>query len=155
MDEQPFELRNLKSEIRTGWRAIFIGLLLIPANAYWIASGEATSTTVSLFFNVIFILFVVLLINLAIKRILPNVALNQGELLIIYVMLFGLALVSALLAGYAMAGGRSRNWTHMVGLAAVMAFAVYVIIDLEFPRLGLIRVEAFDQALVDLRKTMD
>ena len=76
-----------KSEIRTGWRAIFIGLLLIPPNAYWIASGEATSTTVSLFFNVIFILFVLLLINLSIKRILPNVALNQGELLIIYVML--------------------------------------------------------------------
>lgn len=75
--------------------------------------------------------------------------------LIIYVMLFALALVSALLAGYGMAGGRSRNWVHMVGLAAVMAFAVYVIIDLEFPRLGLIRVDAFDQALVDLRKTMD
>ncbi|MFB3040825.1 MAG: DUF6785 family protein, partial [Candidatus Poribacteria bacterium] len=76
-----------KSKHRTGWRAIFIGLLLIPPNAYWIASGEATSTTVSLFFNVIFILFVLLLINLSIKRILPNVALNQGELLIIYVML--------------------------------------------------------------------
>jgi hypothetical protein len=76
-----------KPDIRTGWRAILIGLLLIPANAYWIASGEATSTTVSLFFNVIFILFVILLINLVIKRLLPNVALNQGELLIIYVML--------------------------------------------------------------------
>ncbi|MBI1928898.1 hypothetical protein HYR99_32215 [Candidatus Poribacteria bacterium] len=87
MDEQPFKIRDLKSEVRTGWRAIFIGLLLLPANAYWIASGEATSTTVSLFFNVIFILFVILLINLAMKRILPNAALNQGELLIIYVML--------------------------------------------------------------------
>ncbi len=76
-----------KSQHRTGWRAIFIGLLLIPPNAYWIASGEATSTTVSLFFNVIFILFVLLLINLSVKRILPNVALNQGELLIVYVML--------------------------------------------------------------------
>ena len=36
--------KGSKSEIRTGWRAIFVGLLLIPPNAYWIASGEATST---------------------------------------------------------------------------------------------------------------
>ena len=54
-------------------------------------------------------------------------------------MLVGLALASALLAGYGMAGGKSRNWLHILGFAAVMAVAVYVIIDLEFPRLGLIR----------------
>jgi len=36
----------------------------------------------------------------------------------------------------------------------VMAVAVYVIIDLEFPRLGLIRVDTFDQALVELRASM-
>jgi len=35
-----------------------------------------------------------------------------------------------------------------------MALAVYVIIDIEYPRLGLIRVDAFDQALVDLRAGM-
>ena len=61
--------------------------LASPANAYWIASGEATSTTVSLFFNVIFILFVLLLLNLLFKQFAPHTALNQGELLIIYVML--------------------------------------------------------------------
>jgi hypothetical protein len=32
--------------------------------------------------------------------------------------------------------------------------AVYVILDLEFPRLGLIRFGAFDQALVELRESM-
>ncbi|MDG4551569.1 MAG: DUF4239 domain-containing protein [Candidatus Contendobacter sp.] len=73
---------------------------------------------------------------------------------IIFAMLFGLALASALLAGYGMAGGKSRNWLHMLGFAAVMAVAVYVILDLEFPRLGLIRVDAFDQALVELRESM-
>lgn len=74
--------------------------------------------------------------------------------LAIYAMLVLLALASALLAGYSMAGARSRNWLHMVTFAAVMALAVYIIIDLEFPRLGLIRVDAFDQALVELRGTM-
>lgn len=73
---------------------------------------------------------------------------------VIFVMLFGVALASALLAGYGMAGGKSRNWLHMLGFAAVLAMAVYVILDLEFPRLGLIQVDAFDQALVELRESM-
>ena len=42
----------------------------------------------------------------------------------------------------------------MVGFAAVMALAVYVILDIEFPRLGLIRVDAVDQVLVELRESM-
>ena len=74
--------------------------------------------------------------------------------LVIFAMLFGLALASALLAGYGMAGGKSRNWLHMIGFSAVMAVAVYVILDIEFPRLGLIHVDAFDQALVDLRASI-
>ncbi|HRD67278.1 MAG TPA: DUF4239 domain-containing protein [Candidatus Competibacter sp.] len=74
--------------------------------------------------------------------------------LAIFAMLYGLALASALLAGYGMAGSKSRNWLHIIGFAAIMATAVYVIIDIEFPRLGLIRVDTFDQALVDLRASM-
>jgi len=73
---------------------------------------------------------------------------------IIFVMLFGLALASALLAGYGMASAKSRSWLHMLSFAATVAVAVYVIFDLEFPRLGLLRVDAFDQALMDLRESM-
>jgi hypothetical protein len=74
---------------------------------------------------------------------------------IVYVMLFGLALLASLLAGYGMAGGKVRKWLHMIGFAVTMALSVYVILDLEFPRLGLIRVNTFDQALVDLRESMN
>jgi hypothetical protein len=73
---------------------------------------------------------------------------------IIFAMLFVVALASALLAGHGLAGGKRRDWFHMVGFAVIMAVAVYVILDLEFPRLGLIRVEAFDQALVNLLESM-
>lgn len=73
---------------------------------------------------------------------------------IIVTMLFGLALASALLAGYAMAAAKSRSWLHMIGFAFVMAFAIYVILDMEYPRLGLIRVDVFDQALVEFRQSM-
>jgi hypothetical protein len=74
---------------------------------------------------------------------------------IVFIMLFGLALVASLLAGYGMTGSRVRSWFHMVGFALVMALSVYVILDIEYPRLGLIRVDAFDQALIDLRESMN
>ena len=72
----------------------------------------------------------------------------------IFVMLFALALASALLAGHTMAGSKSHTWLHMLGFTAVIALSVYIILDLEFPRLGLIRFGAFDQALVGLRESM-
>jgi hypothetical protein len=74
--------------------------------------------------------------------------------IIIFVMLAALALASSLLAGYGMAGGKTRSWIHMIGFAAIMAITAYVILDIEYPRLGLVRVDAFDQALVELRQSM-
>jgi len=74
---------------------------------------------------------------------------------VVFVMLFGMALAASLLAGYGMTGGKLRSRFHMVGFAAVMAIAVFVILDIEYPRLGWIRVDAFDQALVDLRESMN
>ena len=74
---------------------------------------------------------------------------------VIFAMLFVLALAAALLAGYGMAGAKSRSWIHMLAFAAVMAGAVYVITDIEYPRLGLIRVDAFDRVLADLRASMN
>ena len=73
---------------------------------------------------------------------------------VIFALLFGLALASSLLVGYGMASSKARNWLHMLGLAFVMAVSVYVILDIEYPRLGFIRVDSFDQALVELRESM-
>lgn len=75
--------------------------------------------------------------------------------LIIFGMLFLVALASALMAGYGMAGSKSRKWLHVICFAFIIAFTVFVILDIEYPRLGLIRVNAFDQALVELRETMN
>ena len=73
---------------------------------------------------------------------------------IIFGLLFGLALLSALLAGYRMTSARTRDWLRMVAYAFTLAGAVYVILDIEYPRFGLIRVDAFDRALVELRESM-
>jgi hypothetical protein len=74
---------------------------------------------------------------------------------IIFAMLGLLSLAASLLAGYGMAGGRSRSWTHILGFAAVMSITVYVILDIEYPRLGLIRVSGVDQVLIELRESME
>jgi len=73
---------------------------------------------------------------------------------IIFGLLGAVSLVCALLAGYGMGESETRSWLHVVGFAAVLAVTIYVIIDLEYPRLGLFQVAEFDQLLVDLRATM-
>jgi hypothetical protein len=64
-----------------------------------------------------------------------------------------MALGAALYAGYALATG-PRSWFYIIGAAASISLATFVILELEFPRRGLIRVDAMDQALVELRATM-
>jgi hypothetical protein len=53
-----------------------------------------------------------------------------------------------------MAASRTRTWLYIVAFGVIMAFTIYVILDLEFPRAGLIRIDAFDQVLVELRQSM-
>jgi hypothetical protein len=81
-------------------------------------------------------------------------AMNQHPPTVIYFMLGVLTLASALLAGFGMAEGRVRSWVHTLGFAALFSSTFFVILDLEYPRLGLIRVDAADQVLVDLRASM-
>jgi hypothetical protein len=81
-------------------------------------------------------------------------ATNHHPPWIIFAMLGTLSLVSSVLAGYGMAGGKSHNWIHIICFAAVVAVTVYVIMDLEHPRLGMIRVDSADQVLIQLRESM-
>jgi hypothetical protein len=74
---------------------------------------------------------------------------------IVFGMLFGSALLGALFAGYGMAGPLGRSWVHVIGFCLIVSMAVHVILDLEYPRLGLIRVDATDHFMVDLRKSME
>lgn len=72
----------------------------------------------------------------------------------LFVMLAMLACVSAFMAGHGMSGSKVRSGVHIMGFAAVLAVTVFVILDMEFPRVGFIRVDSFDQVLVNLRQTM-
>jgi hypothetical protein len=74
--------------------------------------------------------------------------------LVIFAMLGGIALASSMMAGYEMASAKQRSWLHIVGYAVILSVSVYVILDLEYPRMGLIRVDAFDHYIVDVRNSM-
>jgi len=74
----------------------------------------------------------------------------------IYIMLFGLALGASLLAGFSMASAKSQSFVHMAIFASALAVTLYIVTDIEFPRMGAIRVDYFDhflvEALADLKK---
>jgi hypothetical protein len=72
-----------------------------------------------------------------------------------YVLIGLLLIVTSLLAGYAMARSSARNWLHILGFAVITTAVVYVIIDVDYPRLGFFRMDAADQALYEVRATMD
>jgi len=74
---------------------------------------------------------------------------------VIFGMMGVLALACGLFAGYDMGDQPKFNLLHTVAFAAVFSITVYVIIDLEFPRVGLFTVTDSDQAMVDLRNSMN
>jgi hypothetical protein len=73
---------------------------------------------------------------------------------IIYALLFGLGLICSLLAGYRMSSGQYRSWLHIAGFTVMTVIIVYVILDAEYPRAGLIRLETAEQLMVEVRDGM-
>jgi hypothetical protein len=72
----------------------------------------------------------------------------------IFLVLFGVAAAAAVLAGYGMAELRRREVLHALAFAVVMTAALYLIVDLEYPRQGVIRVDTLDIFLADALAAM-
>ena len=73
-------------------RSILLGAVLVPLNCFWVIRMERVSfgpypSTVSLFANVVFVLFVLVAVNTLLQRWLPKLAFSQPELLVLYTML--------------------------------------------------------------------
>jgi ABC-type glycerol-3-phosphate transport system permease component len=74
--------------------------------------------------------------------------------LLILGMLVVLSMICSVLAGYGMARVTQRSNIHIISFAITLAVTITVILDYEFPRVGIIRLDPVDRALVELRKTM-
>lgn len=82
-----------------------------------------------------------------------EMAANLHPPAIIFILLFALGLACSFLAGYGMAAS-PRSWSHILGFTAVTVITVFVVLDIEYPRRGLFRADAYDQVLIDLREGM-
>ena len=73
---------------------------------------------------------------------------------VIYAMLAVFGLAAALLTGFGNRSRGARAWFNIGLFAFVVSVTLAVIIDLEVPRRGLIRVDAVDHTLVEVRRGM-
>ncbi|MEI6914420.1 MAG: DUF6785 family protein, partial [Armatimonadota bacterium] len=97
------EAKHEQHSLGVTWRAILVGLLLIPLNTYWVTLIEVQwysldGTSLPLFITPIFILFVLCMLNLGARRFRPSLAFDRAELTIVYVMV----VMSCVLAGHDM-----------------------------------------------------
>ncbi|MBM3497123.1 MAG: hypothetical protein FJX74_00485 [Armatimonadetes bacterium] len=74
------------------WRAVLFSVVVAPFHTYWlihleIVRGTGFASTVSLFFNVILTLVVLVALNVPLRRYLPRHALTRPELVTVYIML--------------------------------------------------------------------
>lgn len=72
----------------------------------------------------------------------------------VFILLSGLCLVAALLIGQGTASHQPRRWFYPIVFAAILSTTVYVIVDIEYPRLGFIRIDNADRVLAELGKSM-
>lgn len=68
---------------------------------------------------------------------------------VVFTLLIWLAMLSCFLIGYSLAGEKYYSKVFLFSYVAVISFTLYIIIDLEMPRVGLIRVVAFDKLLLE------
>ena len=74
--------------------------------------------------------------------------------LVIYILMFVVAMMAALLAGYGMASHPALPILHSIVFAAAVAITIYVIVDLEYPRFGFFNPDPTNRILVETLKGM-
>lgn len=74
---------------------------------------------------------------------------------IIYALLFVIALICAFIAGSTLAPARTKSWLHRLGFALLTSLSIFVILEIEYPRLGFIDIEKYDQTLIDVKKSLN
>jgi hypothetical protein len=73
---------------------------------------------------------------------------------LVFWLLVAVVLMSGVLAGHAMARRQQRPWLHMLLFSAIISLTITVMFDFNYPRYGLIRVDAADRLLLQLRESM-
>jgi hypothetical protein len=111
------------------WRVLGVGLLLVALNSYWVMLGSevwhSTQLTIaSLFFNAVFTLFALVLLNGLLRRAAPRLALSRADILTVYAMVVMLSTISGhTMMGYLLPtiehvfwfGSEENEWRSLFG----------------------------------------
>lgn len=73
---------------------------------------------------------------------------------LIFIMLVLLTLTCSGMVGFAQAKAATLNWHYIGTFAGVIALTLYVILDIEYPRFGLITLDAANEFIENLRVSM-
>jgi hypothetical protein len=73
----------------------------------------------------------------------------------VFAMLALTVIASSLLVGYTMSSSGVHDWVFVAAFAFVLGAAVYVILDYEYPRAGLVRIDPVDQVLAQTLAKMN
>ena len=79
-----------------------------------------------------------------------NVALLNHPPLAVFILLYAVSACGALFAGIQSAQNPRRRRLHHLVLAFLLGLAVFVILELEYPRRGIVQIDAADQFLFQL-----
>ena len=72
---------------------------------------------------------------------------------LVFGFLIAASLLSGMVAGFGIARGQ-RNWLSVLAYALIVSLTIYVMLDMEYPRAGFIRIGAADDAMRALRDSM-
>jgi hypothetical protein len=73
---------------------------------------------------------------------------------IIYLTLFVISVLSALLGGHNMGLAKQQSRFHILVFPLIISIVILMIVDIEYPRLGFITVDAFDSSIIDVLEAM-
>ena len=83
-----------------------------------------------------------------------TVAIQTHPPLLIWIMLFAIALACAGLTGYRAGASNFPRYFYHILLAAITASVIYVTLDIEYPRYGLVKLDTVNHVLVELANTL-
>jgi hypothetical protein len=81
-------------------------------------------------------------------------AFNMHPPAVVFLLLFAFSCGAAFLAGYSMTA-HGRSWLYMAALAIAVTATIYATLEIEYPRLGLIRFNLMDQPVINLRNSFN
>lgn len=84
-----------------------------------------------------------------------TMAMEVHQPALLYAILLLLMLIAAFVAGVAMAPSPRVSRVHALVLATTLSLTMWLTLDLEYPRRGVLRITAHDRAITALRTEMD